>query len=180
MKKINITTKFFLLLLLATFSVTIFIYLFKVIENKNIHTQAAYVVLAEKVNFKNQSDAIKRSVSLTKEAQKKINSYFVDVENIDLFMGELESLGPKSGVDVMIKSVEPSKTDEKYITINFSTEGSFANIFKVIQMVEYMPYKIHLKNVYLNKNIIFNQDPKANKTSVTGWQADISFQVLNS
>jgi hypothetical protein len=150
------------------------------IQNKNKDVQEINFALQEKIDQKNQGEAITKKVEFIKDSQKKINSYFVDLENIDLFINKIETIGEENKIDLKVKNVEIPKTDEKYITISISLEGSFSNIIKTIQTIEYMSHKIHFKNIYLNKEISPDQEQTVKvKTGVPLWQMEASFEVLS-
>jgi hypothetical protein len=167
------------------FSISIFVFFFLAIQNKNKHTQVVDATLKERIANENQSEIIKKNLDFIKSSQEKINTYFVNVKNVDTFIGNLEKIGENNNVNLEVKGVDTSKTDGKYITINISIDGSFSNLVKTIEIIENMPYKINFKSIYLNKEILSTQnssDPTKNVISAPlyKWSIVASFDVLSS
>lgn len=183
MKKTKTTIIFTTTLILALLSISIFIFFMKVIQNKNTHIQAVYTTLEEKTKEKNQIDTIRKNNDFIKQSQERVNSYFVDTTDISVLINYLESIGDQGGVVLTVDNVETSKTDDKFISVKVSLEGSFSSNIKTIRMLEHIPYKTHFNNIYINKDISEQNQSSINKKIVKPsylWQTQISFDVLSS
>lgn len=183
MKKTKTTIIFTLSLIVALLSISVFVFFIKVIQNKNIHIQAVYATLEEKVIQKSQTDVIKKNNDFIKQSQERINSHFVDTTDISVFIGYLESIGTAGGTTLSVDNIENPATDEKIVTVKVSIIGSFSNTMRTIRMLEHIPYKIHFEYIYLNKYI-----PTQNPTDLTkkvvippsSWETQLSFDVLTA
>ena len=180
MKISKTTSTFIFSIITLILAVLIFVFLLKVVENKNKHTSAVYQTLKEKNEEKNKIDLIKKNIDNIKIAQAKVNSYFVDSKYIISFIDYMESLGTENGVVFSVKNVEVLKGSSN-ISVEFIIKGSFSNVMKMIRFIEYSPYKIKFRSLYLNK--YSENDPKSNEKNPKiyyYWQANGFFEVVSS
>lgn len=180
MKKTKTTAIFTIILILTLFFLTVFVFFVNVIKNKNKHISAVSKTLEEKIEKKNQLNLIKDQNDFILESNQKINSYFINSENIDIFIEYLESIGIQEKVELIVKGVEISKNDSKIISITFLAQGDFSNIFRIIQRIEYAPYKIHFKNLYLSKEIMPQTNKTKKETQILNWQLNGTLNILSS
>jgi len=182
MKKSKTTIIFTGALILALFSLGLFVFAIKIVRDMNKNISANYNLLEDKIEQQNKSDLIKKNENYIRESSQRITSYFVDPENIDVFIEDIENIGSEEGVELVVKNVEISKTNNKIISVSFSIKGSFSDVFKTAQMIEYAPYKIHMKSFYISKTIISEQDKlNAEKAkSIAPWQADVVINVISA
>lgn len=183
MKKHLTIPIFIFSILTAIFAVLLFVFFFKVIENKNQHASVVLVTLQEKLKEKEDSIIFSGKVAELKSIQDSINSYFVDSNKIDTFVSYLEGIG--LGSVVSVKSIEiPIKT-KNTIAIKVSVTGTFKEVMNTITMLENIPYQVNITQIYLNEsqkevvqdNFKVTTKPKVSKIST--WQADISFNILS-
>ncbi len=181
--KNNKTTIIFLIsLVIALFTISVFVFLMKVVENKNIHIQSVSSALEEKETEKSQIDKIKKNADMIKESQDKINLYFVDSTNITTFINYLESVGSLGGTTLTVQNVDIPDQQGNQISARILIDGSFSNVMKTLQMMENVPYKVHFNSVYLNKNVSSDQNGQLNvkKMPKTYWEAQVSLNMLTS
>lgn len=155
-------------------------FVFSTILNKNIHTGVVQDTLTEKIKEKKQGSNLLKTISAEKENSVIINSYFINPNMIDTFVGNLEKDGSDLGTKTVVQSVEFSKNDKKTITIGLSIDGSFKSVLKVIKMIEYLPYSLNIKSVSMGTNIFGSNINTAvsPKGSVSyPWSATLSFDV---
>ncbi|MEA3399418.1 MAG: hypothetical protein U9R00_02820 [Patescibacteria group bacterium] len=173
MKKSKTIIKFTFFLIVMLVTISIFVFSLKVIQNKNKHINAVYSTIQEKKERKEKSDLIKENIDEIKQSRDLIDSYFVDTENINLFIDTLEKAGKERGSSLEVVNVEVDSNDKRYILVTLNIFGRFSNVVRTIKTIEYLPYKIHVKNLYLNKDI------DSEKILLT-WQANMTFSVLSS
>jgi len=155
-------------MLLTLITASMFFFFLKIIENKNKHTSKILSVLELKMIEKENLDFIKDELEETQIIQNKINGYFLEKKNVDLFVESLENLGNLNKSKLIIKEIE-SIDEKNSITLNFSIEGDFNGVMSTVYSIENLPYIINVKNLYLNKNIEIN----------SLWTADVSLEVLS-
>jgi hypothetical protein len=162
---------------------TVFILFFKVIKNKNEHTSAVLTTLETKINKKANIKMLEKKIAELEATRARIDSYFVDSEQIDSFISYLENLGTTAGTVLEVKTVEISPNKKNTILGKVSAQGTFASVMKTITLLESIPYQIEVTSVYLNKDTQTVTSEVKGKTVTTTsyvWQADISFEILSS
>ncbi len=174
--------------LAAIIAISLFIFILKVIENKNIHTYATLMTVQDKLKKIENLTIFAKKISEIKLLQDSINSRFVDPNKIDKFVGYLEEIGLITSSEISIKSIEVVPTSKNLISFNLSIKGTFDQVVKTITYLENIPYQVNFTRVYLNKDIKQISDIKqpVEKTvikntagEISTWQADVSFNILS-
>lgn len=188
-KKTNLSLIFSILTLLV-FTGS-FVYLLKVIKNKNNHTSTVLMTLEQKIIEKENISVLEKRMAELGDTSERIGSYLVDPAGIDTFVEYLEKIGANNKVELSVKSVDVPKSEKNKIIVSFYMVGDFSNIIKVISLLENAPYNITITSSYLNKEIISGNpvpiivDTAINKKEVpapirkVGLQASITFSVLS-
>jgi len=174
---------FYLSIITTLLAVGAFIFLFKIIIDKNEHTSVVQSTLNDKMIKKQNNKELANKLAEIDNTQKTIDSYFVDPTRIDSFVEYLEKLGSPFGALVKVENFEISSGEKNILKVEISSEGTFANMMRIIKLVENAPYQTHVKQVSLVKSSDMpNQDPKILKDSDTGsiWQVNIVFNILTS
>lgn len=178
----NRTTILFIISIIATLlSVGVFVFFFKVIKNKNEHTAVVMTTLEDKVLEKKNASELVKKMTQVDTIKSTLNGYFVDSASIDSFVNYLESLGVNSNTIVSVKSVEVSKTESNILLVQLSTEGNFSNVMQTVKLLENMPYKVSIQQIFFNKNTKVVTDaaqPKEKPKEISDWEANVSFSVL--
>lgn len=165
----------------------VFILFMRIIQNKNIHTSTVLSTLESKMIEKENFNVLENKVKEIQVTHEEINSYFLDKNKADLFVGYLENLGLNFNTQVVVKSIEVSTVDKNTIMLKIEINGSFDNIMKTISLLENSPYNIFINSVYLNKEIISASvntsntsvnTPKTINTS-SNWSAEVGFGILS-
>jgi len=155
----------------------VFIFLIRIINNKNIHTSNVLSVLKTKMIEKENQDVIKDKITEIEKTQKEINNYFVDKGNIDLFVEGLENIGLSNGSYLSVESIDISEKDKNTINIKLFIGGDFEQVMKTLFSLENYPYSVVIDSIYLNKN---NQVVNTtNQEKIYPWTAEVSLSVLS-
>lgn len=180
------TILIFIFSIIATIlAVCLFIFLLKVIKNKNEHTSVVFTTLEEKVIEKENALMFTKKITEIKSLQDSINSYFVDPNKVDTFVGYLEKIGGNVGGEVTVLSIEVPPKTKNIISFELSIKGTFEEVMKTITLLENIPYQIDITQAYLNKDIIQGTQgdvktvPQEKTSGTPAWQADISFNILS-
>lgn len=182
MKKNKITLILIFSIIATTLSVGLFVFFFKIIENKNQHISVVLTTLGEKEKEKEDAIIFSEKVVEIETLNNSINSHFVYSNKIDTFVNYLEEIGSGIGSGVSVKSIEKSVKIKNTIIFKLSIIGTFQEVMKTIILLENIPYQVNISQVYLNKNSIKatgNDDVSDKTNGVTNWQADISFNILS-
>lgn len=185
MKKKSTTIIFVITIIIACVSVSVFVLFIRFIRSENENASTATAILSQKINQKQHSDILSKNIKETKDFLDKINLYFIDPSQIDLFINKIEGLGGISGTTLFVKNIEISKTQTHTISLNVSIQGTFSSVMRALELIEFSPYQIHFKNIYFNKNIgqtsgQSNISSVKNSQSNPLWQVDASFDVVSS
>jgi len=188
MKRKNTILILILSTIVSIVVICIFIFIIKVIENKNTHILVTLATYQSKLKEKENIITFNKQVNEIKSLQDSINSYFVDPNTIDTFVNSLEEISSVTGASVSVKSIETSQVNKNTISFSLLIDGTFDQVAKTITFLENIPYQINITKVYLNKNIRETVDTAQpiGKTNVVvqtptkpTWQADISFNILS-
>src|SRR5574344_232670 len=106
MNKDRITIKLIASVLLAIITVFLFMFVFKIIENKNKHTNATISALELKMIEKENLELMADKISEYEETQSLIDGYFLEKQKADLFVEFLENLGKENNTELTVKSIE--------------------------------------------------------------------------
>lgn len=178
MRKKNTILILIFSLVATLIAVGIFLFVLKVIKNKNQHTSVALVSLQEKIKDKENATIFASKVEEIKNLREKISEYFVNPENIDVFVSNLEEIGTNLGSTVEVKGIEIPPKVKNTIIIRLSVGGTFNEVINTVSFLESLPYQVNINQMYINKDVVEElkegETPKA-KT----WQADVSFNILS-
>ena len=100
------------------------------------------------------------------EDETAINSRFIVVKDIALFLEELEATGRGLGASIEVVSVADKPTPEGRILITLRMTGSYASILRTIGAIEYGPRDTRLENLSLSAT-----------EAVDSWVATAGFTV---
>jgi hypothetical protein len=182
MKKNRTTSIFIFSIVTAVLVVGLFVFCLRIIKNKNQHTSAVLFALQEKMKEKENATMFAERVSEIQNTKELINSYFVDVNKIDAFVGYLEDIGTNTGASVVVKGIEIAKENKDNISFRLEIVGTFQDVMESVSLLENIPYQVNISQVYLNKNIeqsVIETKGKVNALSNPTWQADVSFNILS-
>jgi hypothetical protein len=164
-------------------SIGVFIFFFQAIENKNIHTQAVLSTLENKIAEKNNTSILLRKIKKVNEVKQDIENHFVDTSHINIFVDSLEKLGTSANTSLKVTDVALSESDPNIVTVKVSIQGSFAHVSQAIALLENIEYHVHVKEIYLSKQItapVVDAKGKVTTPGFTSWEAKVSFVVLTS
>jgi len=91
----------------------------------------------------------------------KLDSHFVADDEIINFIETIEDLGEDSGAEIEVTSVgvgnkSVKKADQasisEFLNLDFKIEGSFAQIFHFLSMLEKLPFRIDVARVNFRIN----------------------------
>jgi len=184
MKKNNTNINLILSALLAILTICLFIYFLRIIKNKNEHTSAVLSVLEKKMQDKENSVIFSQKITEIKSIESSINNYFLDPNEIDIFVDYLEKIGLNFGSEVVVNNIEIPEKIKDTILFKLSIIGSFDDVMKTTTFLENIPYQINITQIYLNKNTK-KITPEINKEEteileLPKWQSDIYLSILSS
>ena len=160
----------------------IFVFIFKVIENKNTHTTSVLTVIEEKIKEKENMASLEKEFDKIQDINTTINKYLLDPNQIDIFVPFLEKFGTDANTEVSVKSVGVIPKEKNKILVKISIVGTFTNVMKTISLLENSSYQIDILDTYLNKTL--QESVSSNKTKTVSkdpvWQGSVSFSIITS
>jgi hypothetical protein len=91
----------------------------------------------------------KQEVASLEENEEFVRARFLPLEDIVLFLEELEETGQKYGATVSVVSVGDGKTGNR-VSVALSAQGSFNAVMKTIGAIEYGSYASAVKSLALD------------------------------
>jgi hypothetical protein len=179
MKTKHITLRFIWSIFFALALIAIFIFVLKVIKNKNHYTSATLLVLEEGIIKKENALVFSERINEVKMIKDMVNSFFVQENSIDVFVDYLEKLGISSGSLVSVKAIEIPEKQDNVIIFKLSISGDFEQVIKTVRLLENIPYQVNITQFYLNKDITINSFENGLEQEIIGWQADITFNIVS-
>lgn len=163
-------------------------FLFFAIKNK---TESASVISEKIDELSGRESRIASSVSILRKEDaniKKITEYFFKENEVVVFIKKIEALGPQSGTKLTLHSFDPGYTEKTVPFLNFRivATGKFADIQRLIVLIENFPGKFEWKTVRLTLDSSqATEAPVAGKTltkvvaGVPQWRVDAFLVARN-
>lgn len=121
---------------------------------------------------------LRHAVNDMKEDREKLDSYYVRSSTINTFFDTLESLGKESKTDMKLSGlVERGNT----LGIDVSARGTLDDIYYLVRLIEYLPYRIEFKKAYFNSGGVVDAqstgNPSKNKPRSIVWDASFTLEI---
>lgn len=125
---------------------------------------ARELATAEQYNKSKEADLIK-VYEATIPDRERLATYFIPAHSTVAFIEAIESIGPASGSDLKLSSIDASAMEDASpgesgeITAHIEASGAWSAVMKSLMLAERMPYKITVENVRLD--VITEGTPKS-------------------
>jgi len=126
---------------------------------------------------------LRHAVNDMEDDRVKLESYFVKSSTINTFFESIESLGEESGTDMRLSGlVERGNV----LGIDVSARGKFEDIYYLVKLIEYLPYRIEFKKAYFNSLGMVETPPlpegksgsaAKNKVRNVEWEASFTLEI---
>lgn len=120
-------------------------YLFYVVASKNTETVVLYTTSHQQASDKEKIQELDRTIKDTEKERNNLSAYFVTKTSAVTFIEQIEKIGKNAGVDLSVNSVSGDAKGGGTTQLAFSAAGTFSDIYRLIALVESMPYKVTLK-----------------------------------
>ena len=94
---------------------------------------------------------LKKFLEEKKTDKDKLDKVFLSDEKIVEFIEELEKLSGAENVEIKIQSALVSEKQKENPVFNFELRGNFENIFRVMALMENLPYQLEIDEAGLTK-----------------------------
>lgn len=127
-------------------------YLLYAVQTKNKESSALYTLSHDQILDKGKIQELERALKETEKERGKFYEYFMNATNAVAFIEQIEKLGKSASVSLSVSSVSDGIKEDGTIQLGFSATGSFVNLYRLMALVESLPYKITLKKVDFQKS----------------------------
>lgn len=126
-------------------------FLFVAMKNK---TQATAELSAKIGEISGKESRVASAMSTLKDEApniEKLSTYFIKESEIVAFTKKIEELGPQSGTELSIVSLEPGLTEKTvpFLSLRIKATGEFADVARLLVLLENFPGKFEWKTVRL-------------------------------
>ncbi len=173
----KVIIRLILSLLFALIMLGLFIFINRVIKNKNLHISKILFTLHEKEDQNKNAVILKQKLREVESIQSTISSHLVDKKKPDVFVFFLEELGDRGGTTVDVKNISISKKESNTMNVDVTIEGSFNNVMKTISLLENTPYRLKINSINIDSHKKESLD--GGKVEVV-WISGVSFTTLTS
>ena len=131
-------------------------YVFSKIRTVNVESAAVTAELDLEVKRDSFLRSVKKMLQDLSAEKSEISSYFVQQNGVVDFIKEVEALGKLSSTVVNVNSVTVQKQDdvnatEEELLVSFRAAGSWKSTYKLLSLIETMPYALTLDRVHLEQ-----------------------------
>jgi hypothetical protein len=98
----------------------------------------------------------------------KVDNFVISEDDLVLFIESLEKIGQTVGVEVLVDSVQ----EVEGVTFLVKASGSFDSLYRLISLVDVMPYPVLIEDLKLESL------PDTVGLTKNIWQADINLRLL--
>jgi len=166
---------------LAITIIAIVLYLISFWYVKSEFEKASYALNSAEISYE-QKDKIQTTAQNVEELEpqiEKINSYFVESDDVVGFINLLEqkAKGQGTSIETTDVSIEEALGDLLYgevLKISLTVKGSWNNVMQYLNLVESLPYDIWITNT----NLALKRNTDSENDNLYHWEADLTLLVL--
>ena len=125
--------------------------LFFFINQKNQQTMEIYSSMNKKESESGSLSITKKSLDDSVSKRKTLETYFITEDQTVSFIEQIEQLGDYSQANVKINSVIPPVKKGENFLLSLSASGKFEDIYRLLNLIEKMPYRVTIGKVSLIK-----------------------------
>lgn len=141
-------------------------------------TAAALTELATEQKREENLRELSGALSQTEREREIIGKYFVDLKGSAKFLEELQTFGRSAGAPMRLENVDVE--DKSTLRVDFSVNGAFGDVYRLIELLEATPYAIKIQTMNLSKISVSLDDKKAKEKSGSGlWSGTFSIRLLS-
>lgn len=164
---------FLVILNIALLAAYVFLFGF-ILNKKDMIAEATSRLDVEQLR-EEQLSVLRNSFRETEQDRNALARYFINKEQLVLFIEKIESVGKRANAFVRFRFVNIREA-ENILTMEFEAVGSFKELFYFLQLIENLPVRISFEKFLLDKEIPRNFEKRKDSDD---WHALISIAVLS-
>jgi hypothetical protein len=161
-------------ILFFLFSCSIFLFLYKVINDNKEISQSTQEKLQTEISRRDSIKALINSVQTISKERAQLDTHFVRSSDVVPFLDTIEKLAKEAGTNAEVTSVGLA-ADKASLEVEMKAQGDFENIYKLIMLLENSPYNLEFILVSiqnLNTEIVVEKD-----TKIERWTANFKISL---
>ncbi len=143
------------------FSSSIFIFLYKAINNSVIESQYKEGKWQGEALRRNEIKTLNDSAKTVESDKVQLEKHFAQSSDIVPFLDTIEGLAPKVGVKTEVTSVDISD-DRITLLVSMKASGNFSSLYKFLTLLENSPYQLEFTGVNIQKETGADVGKKSN------------------
>ncbi len=152
-------------LAVALLAFLVYAYLFSTVKSTGEHNAALSAEVETLEGQASEVGELKRDLALVQARQPVLVSYFIDANDIVPFLETIEGYGAETNVTTKFNTFVFKRAPDM-LAVSMAANGSFADLYHFMALLEAAPYEISMTNV----NVV---------ATAAGWEAQISLAVTS-
>lgn len=148
---------------------------------KSTFEKASYALSSAEIAYE-QKDKIQATADTVEQLEEEINkidSYFVEADDVVGFINLLEQRAKDQNVSVETTNVSIEEPPEdllygEILEVSVLVTGSWNSVMQYIHLIENLPYDIWITST----NLSLERDTDTEEEEVFHWEADVTLRVL--
>jgi hypothetical protein len=160
-------------------SISIYIYVFSLIERNNVAIRNLQSEIKKIDNQKNKIRQIKKDIESTKDDRAELDQHFMSGTDIVRFFDSLDTESKIAKVGFSIVSASELKSGEPF-KFTLKTVGNYDQNYHFLKILESLPYDLRMTDYTIKYT---NQVPQTNTINGLvidngGWEMNVSLELL--
>ncbi len=163
-------------ILLFSISSTIFVFLYREINNNHTKSEVATAAWQEETARRDDIRMLNNSIKSIEEDRTSLETHFAQSSDIVPFLDTIEKLASSVGAKASIAAVNVA-SDNSGLLAGVNVEGSFTAVYKFITLLENSPYELSFSSVDIKKQT--DQTTVGKVATEPQWQGVLEIKLLS-
>jgi len=141
----------FLSTIFFMFSLSVFLFLYQAIDNKNKESQLKEEQWQTEMSRREGIKTLDNTIKMVEGDRLQLETHFAQSSDIVPFLDTIEGLAPKAGAKAEVTSVDIAK-DSNALVVSLKASGTFASLYKFLTLLENSPYELDFMGVEMHKD----------------------------
>jgi len=173
---------FFIAIILNVAICSLYVFLYRMIEDKNERTLAILADVKLSQNLAHRLSVARDVIDAVDADAVKLASYGVGSDEDQVaFVTMIEEIGRAGGAAVTVLNLKedthPDETDKDYFSMNISARGTWNEVMGFFTLLENIPMNISIDDLRLQMQIPGSVNAEGKRTQST-WDGSLQLKVL--
>lgn len=166
----------FLSIIFFIFSLFVFVFLYKAIDNSNKESQLKEMEWQSELLRRDEIRVLDNSVKAIEKERVQLENHFAQNSDIVPFLNTIEGLASKVGIKAEVTSVD-LLVDRDGIMVGMKVSGAFGDLYKFLTLLENSPYELEFTGVDMSKGV--GGDSGSKNVTFSGWDVYLKIKLLS-